>query len=193
MFAPRDNPWNRICFFQWEILTWKHLKELFSLETVAIEWIFIHFLIGLGLGSVSQQGRRASSLICRKVWNKRMQLPIHNLELGRMKKAAFIKKDSWIEFHSNTRFGTVDLSNCRNQVLKSRVKRPLSLSLFFSCIVPPRGRRSCALPEVNLSKMLNLQNEDFHDLVWSTQSWYWRIGPFLEKLPVTLTHSSIAN
>ena len=149
----------------------------------------------LGLGSVSQQGRRASSLICRKVWNKRMQLPIHNLELGRMKKAAFIKKDS-CEFHSNTRFGTVDLSNCRNQVLKSRVKRPLSLSLFFSSSVPPRGRRSSALPEVNLSKMLNmgiLQNEDFHDLVWSTQSWYWRMGPFLEKLPVTLTHSSIAN
>lgn len=68
-----------------------------------------------------------SSWICRKVWNKRLLLPIHNLELGRMKKAAFIKKDSWIEFHSNTRFVTVDLSNCRNQVLKSRVKRPLSL------------------------------------------------------------------
>jgi hypothetical protein len=64
-----------------------------------------------------EQARRKVFIPAESV-GERKQLPIQNLELGRMKKAAFIKKDSWIEFHSNTQFGTVDLSNCRNQVLR---------------------------------------------------------------------------
>ena len=72
-----------------------------------------------------EQARRKVFIPAESV-GERKQLPIQNLELGRMKKAAFIKKDSWIEFHSNTQFGTVDLSNCRNQVLR------WTLSLWFN-------------------------------------------------------------